>query len=156
MTTQSIGSPVFRVALVQEQPGETPVIKPMDAALLFRKHLGAYDREALAVIMLDPGKRLIGFNLVSIGTLTGTAAHPREIFKAAILASAHSLVVGHNHPNGTPTPSNQDWALTDRLFAAGSILGIEVLDHMIVTPTRRFFSFRRNSVLEIAELAIAR
>lgn len=156
MSMQAIGSPVFRVALVQERPGETPVVKPMDAALLFQKHLGVYDREALAVIMLDPGKRLIGFNLVSIGTLTGTAAHPREIFKAAILASAHSLVVGHNHPNGIPTPSNQDWAVTDRLFAAGSILGVEVLDHMIVTPTRRFFSFRRNSVLEIAELAIAR
>ena len=151
MSTQAIGSPVFRVALVQEQPGETPVVKPMDAALLFRKHLGTYDREALAVIMLDPGKRLIGFNLVSVGILTSTAAHPREVFKASILASAHSLVVGHNHPNGIPTPSNQDWALTDRLFAAGSILGIEVLDHMIVTPTRRFFSFRRNSVLEIAK-----
>ena len=65
-------------------------------------------------------------------------------------------MVGHNHPNGTPRPSNQDWALTDRLVAAGDIIGIQVLDHMIVTPTRRFFSFRRNSVLEIAEESIAR
>ena len=156
MYTPALGSPVFRVALVQDHPGETPVVKPMDAALLFQKHLGDYDREALAVIMLDPGKRLIGFNLVSIGTLTGMAAHPREILKAAILASAHSLVVGHNHPNDTPRPSNQDWALTDRLVVAGDILGIQVLDHMIVTPNRRFFSFRRNAVLEIAEEASAR
>jgi len=95
MSTQAIGSPVFRVALVQDHPGETRVVNPVDTALLFKKHIGDYDREALAVVMLDPGKRLIGFNLVSIGTLTGTAAHPREIFKAAILASAHSLVVGH-------------------------------------------------------------
>ena len=81
MSTSALGSPVFRVALVQDHPGETQVVNPMDAALLFKKHIGDYDREALAVIMLDPGKRLIGFNLVSIGTLTQTAGHPRLCFR---------------------------------------------------------------------------
>jgi DNA repair protein RadC len=151
MSTSALDSPVFRVALVQDHPGETPVVSPMDAALLFKTHIGDYDREALAVIMLDPGKRLIGFNLVSIGTLTSTAAQPREVFKAAILASAHSLVMAHNHPNGSPAPSEQDRLLTDRIVAAGEILGIEVLDHMIVTPNRKFFSIRRNSALELPE-----
>jgi DNA repair protein RadC len=149
MSTVALCSPVFRVALVQDQPGETPVMNPLDAALLFKKHIGNYDREAFAVIMLDPGKRLIGFNLVSIGTLTGTSAGAAEVFRPAILALAHKIVVGH--PNGTPTPSNEDKALTQRLIVAGEILGIEVLDHMIVTPNRRFFSFRRNSVLEFPE-----
>ncbi|MEW6443211.1 MAG: JAB domain-containing protein [bacterium] len=151
MTCVALRSPVFRVALVQDESGETPVVSPMDAALLFKKHIGNYDREAFAVIMLDPGKRLIGLSLVSIGTLTGTSAHPREIFKAAILASAHSLLVGHCHVAGDPTPSTEDKILTKRLIVAGEILGIEVLDHMIVTPNRRFFSFRRNSVLEFPE-----
>jgi len=151
MSSVALRSPVFRVALVQDQPGETPVVNPLDAALLFKKHIGNYDREAFAVIMLDPGKRLIGFNLVSIGTLTGTSAGAAEVFRPAILALAHTIVVGHSHPNGTPTPSNEDKALTQRLIVAGEILGIEVLDHMIVTPNRRFFSFRRNSVLEFPE-----
>ena len=147
MPATALCSPVFGVALVQDQPGDTPVVNPLDAALLFKKHIGNYDREAFAVIMLDPAKRLIGFNLASIGTLTGTSARPAEVFRPAILANSENLILGHNHPSGDTTPSEEDRILTDRLVQAGKLLGIEVLDHIVVAPDGSFFSFQENSLI---------
>ncbi len=73
----------------------------------------------------------IGVLTVSIGCLTSSIVHPRELFRPAIVAGASGLVLSHNHPSGEPEPSTEDLALTRRLAAAGSLLGIEILDHII-------------------------
>jgi len=103
-----------------------------DAAILFRQHLGAVDREHFLVAMLDQKNKVIGINTVSIGSLTASVVHPREVMKPAILSNAAALVCCHNHPSGAPQPSQEDRALTRRLVEAGQLLGINVLDHIIL------------------------
>lgn len=96
------------------------------------------DREMFYVLLLDSHHRLIGANLVSQGSLsTGSVSVP-NVFKAAILANAASVILLHNHPSGCPLPSQADRELTTRLHEAGRILGIEVLDHVIVGQAGHF------------------
>lgn len=83
-------------------------------------------------MMLDVKNRVIGIHTVSIGNLNSAIVSPREVFKAAILANAASIIVGHNHPSGDVTPSPEDIQVTTTLQQAGKLLGIEVLDHIIV------------------------
>ena len=81
-----------------------------------------------------------------IGTLNTSLAHPREIFKEAIIYNAMPVVLAHNHPSGDPEPSEDDLTITKRLTEAGKILGIEVIDHIIITKTG-FFSFKEKGLL---------
>jgi DNA repair protein RadC len=74
--------------------------------------------------------------------------HPREIFKPAILANAASVLLAHNHPSGDPTPSAEDMSVTRQLVAAGGLIGIEVLDHVVVGDMHRYVSFREAGMLE--------
>jgi proteasome lid subunit RPN8/RPN11 len=103
------------------------------------------NKENLVCLLLDVRYNLKGYSLISIGSLNETLAHPREIFRPAIAAAAHSIIVVHNHPSGDPSPSNSDLALTRRLSAAGRLLQISLLDHVIVcdrgtaAPRRRSF-----------------
>ena len=89
-------------------------------------------QEVFEVLTVDARNRLLDRIRVSVGTLTGSLVHPREVFRPVIAASAAGLVVVHNHPSGDPTPSREDLDITTRLVAAGEILGIRVLDHVIV------------------------
>jgi DNA repair protein RadC len=90
------------------------------------------DREQFWVLLLNGKNRAIGLNLVSVGALTAALVHPREVMKPAILGNAAAVVLVHNHPSGDPAPSTEDLALTQRLCAAGELLGIRVLDHIVV------------------------
>lgn len=90
------------------------------------------DRENFIVICLDRQNKINAAEVVSVGGLSSTLAHPREVFKPAILASAASIILVHNHPSGDPTPSQEDIALTRRMIEAGQIIGIKVLDHVII------------------------
>lgn len=90
------------------------------------------DREILSVLLLDTKNRIIGANIISVGTLTESPVHPREVFKPAILANAASVILVHNHPSGDPSPSYEDIQITLRLREAGKLLGIQVLDHIIL------------------------
>src|SRR5947207_14841001 len=74
----------------------------------FRTHFESMDREQFLAVILDGKTRILGFNLVSTGTLTSALVHPREVFKPAILANAASLILVHNHPSGDPEPSDED------------------------------------------------
>jgi len=94
--------------------------------------LSSTDREHFMILHLDTKNRVIKDEIVSVGALTGTIAHPREVFKSAIKESAHSVILVHNHPSGDPTPSDEDLKMTERLIESGEILGIEVLDHVII------------------------
>ncbi|MTI62214.1 MAG: DNA repair protein RadC [Firmicutes bacterium] len=112
--------------------GVDRLTSPADAARVLREYIGDFDREMFVVICLDIKNHLNSINTVSIGTLTSSLCHPREIFKAAILSNAAAIIVGHNHPSGIPDPSKDDIEITKKIDKAGSILGIDLLDHVII------------------------
>lgn len=132
-TLDALMPPVFRIQLVRENGPERPVLDgPTDAARILCSYLQDEDREHFVSMMLDVKNRVIGIHTVSIGNLNSAIVSPREVFKAAILANAASIIVGHNHPSGDVTPSPEDYQVTKALQAAGKLLEIEVLDHIIV------------------------
>ena len=143
--------PVYRVALVRERSLsqlQRPQIRgSYDAAQVLAAYLADADREHLVVLMLNPKHRLIGINTVSVGCLTTSLAHPRELFKPAIVANAAAVIVGHNHPSDDPALSAQDTSLSHRLHAAGELLGIRLLDHVIIGEADRWYSFQDAGVL---------
>jgi DNA repair protein RadC len=89
---------------------------------------------------------LIGRRLISTGCLTASLVHPREVFKVAVDLRAAAIVLYHNHPSGDPEPSAEDLALTRRLSAAGTLMGIEVLDH-VVLGSGRYVSLKERGAL---------
>lgn len=90
------------------------------------------EKEAFVVFLLDHKNRVKGWNLVSLGTVDTSLVHPREVFRAACVASAASVIVAHNHPSGDPQPSAEDVRITKQLVAAGQVVGIPVLDHVVI------------------------
>jgi len=143
--------PGFRIALVRE-PGvklaERPQIRvAAEAAPLLAQYIGDTDREVFAVALLTVRHRVLGLHTVSVGCLTSSLVHPREVFKPAILAGSAALLLVHNHPSGDPEPSAEDIALTRRLTAAGQLLAIEILDHLILGEAGRFVSLRERGVM---------
>ncbi|MGE5676083.1 MAG: RadC family protein [Mycobacterium leprae] len=104
-------------------------------------------QEQFMVILLNAKNRVIDVEKISVGTLTASLVHPREVFRPAIRRSAHAVVLAHNHPSGDPTPSREDRALTQRLIRAGKELGIEVLDHVVVGDGK-YISFRERGLAD--------
>ena len=123
-----------RVRLVRERAGVFgPVLACAgDIAAVFGPEMERLDREQFVCCHLDIRHRLISREVVSIGHLSSALVHPREVFKAAILANAASIALVHNHPSGDPEPSREDHDITRRLVHAGLLLGIPVVDHVIV------------------------
>lgn len=103
-------------------------------------------QEHFVAFYLDARNRLIHRETVSIGTLTASLVHPREVFAPAVERRAAALIVSHNHPSGDPRPSRDDRQATRRIARAGRILGIRLLDHVLVTENG-YFSFRREGCL---------
>ena len=101
-------------------------------------------REYFYIILLNTKNTIISAEEISIGTLSSSLAHPREVFKPAVKKSAKSIILLHNHPSGDVTPSNEDIKLTLRLEQAGKLLGIEVLDHLIIGDGK-YLSFKEKS-----------
>jgi len=110
------------------------------------KELRSSDREKFICIHFNIKNQIISYEVVSMGSLTSSIVHPREVFKAAILANAASVLFMHNHPSGSTEPSIDDIEVTNRLCKAGSILGINVLDHLIITTTD-YLSFRQKGLI---------
>jgi DNA repair protein RadC len=102
----------------------------------FRARFAGLQQERFYVVMLDGKGRMRRELRVSEGTLTASLVHPREVFRAAIREAAASLILVHNHPSGDPTPSPEDVALTARLRAAGELVGVKVVDHVVVGHER--------------------
>jgi DNA repair protein RadC len=92
--------------------------------------------EQFGVLLLDTKHRVLKTRRLSVGSLDASVVHPREVFRAAVLGGAAAVVLFHNHPSGDPTPSREDRVLTRRLMAAGDLMGIDVLDHVILADTR--------------------
>ena len=104
------------------------------------------EKEAFVVVMLDTKMNVKDFTLVSLGTLNATLTVPREVFRAAVVAAASSIVLMHNHPSGDMLPSADDIEATQTCIAAGEILGIDVLDHIIIGDS--FLSMREKKIAD--------
>jgi DNA repair protein RadC len=111
---------------------------PREAATFLLPRYGSHPVERFGVLLLDTRLRFIAVRLISVGLLDVSLAHPREVFREALLASAAALVAFHNHPSGDPTPSPEDLTLTQRLHHAGMILGVELADHLILAEERYY------------------
>ena len=141
---------MFEIRVVRERrQGYGTLRQVRDARAVyeaFRGHFEPIDREQFLAVILDGRNQVVRFNLVAVGTLTSALVHPREVFKAAILANAAAIILIHNHPSGDPEPSAEDKALTTRLAQAGELIGIRILDH-IVFGDGRFRSFSEEGLL---------
>jgi DNA repair protein RadC len=103
-----------------------------DAAKVLRPLLADRPIEHFGILSLDSKHRVIGWDVIGIGTLDATIVHPRDVFRVAILQNAAAIIVAHNHPSGDPAPSPDDLALTRRLTQAAEVIGIPILDHIII------------------------
>ena len=135
--------PIYTLSLVRENDipftHRPQITCDTDAVKLLRSYFAGLDREHFIVLFLDAKNHVLGLNTVSIGSLTSSLAHPREVFKPAILANATAILLAHNHPSGDPTPSPEDRLLTDRMRQAAELLGISLLDHIVIGGDGRLY-----------------
>lgn len=122
-----------------------PVKRPGDI-VPFLKSYAVCDKEHFLLVTLNGGHEIIQIHVVSVGTLNRTLIHPREIFSIAIRENAAAIIVSHNHPSGNCEPSEEDLHVTDQLKKVSVIMGIELLDHVIVSR-EGYFSFLENKLL---------
>ena len=131
----------YTLKLVKENSTlyEVPVIKSPTEVYEAAKQLLALHEEPeehFCILCLNTKNKIVGVHTISIGSLNASIVHPREVFKAAMLNNAASIICILNHPSGDPGPSRDDIETTHRLVNAGNILGIDVLDHIIIGDGR--------------------
>ena len=128
------------------EAGSKPVVKtPEEVVSLEKGKLKGKKKEHFLALSLDTRNQLIKVSEISVGSLDTSIVHPREVFKEAIAVSAASVIFAHNHPSGDPTASEDDIKLTKRLAEAGEIVGIDVLDHIIISD-KNFLSLKRQGL----------
>lgn len=115
-----------------------PLLRSTDAIMAQLNFIRNKKQEYFICLSLDSGQRLIARRTVTIGTLTSTLVHPREVFAGPLKDRAASVVIAHNHPSGDPSPSKHDIKTTQQLAAAAQLLGLRLQDHVIVTKDRHF------------------
>ncbi len=131
----------------QSRPAEYTIVDdPSIAAAALSQDLMWQAQERFAIIMLDVKHRLLGTQVITIGTATETLAHPRDIFRAVLKQGATRVIVAHNHPSGNVEPSNEDISLTRQLLSGADYLGIPLLDHLIL-GNGNFLSLRQTTSL---------
>lgn len=108
------------------------VTGPDAAAEIVGPLLANRDREVCIAVHLDTKHRVVGTELLSLGSIDHTFMSPRDVYRGSLLANAASVVLAHNHPSGDATPSRDDELLTKRLARAGELVGVELLDHLVV------------------------
>ena len=111
------------------------VRSPQDCGMLAVDLIGSEDREVLLVLCLNTKNDVVAIHRCHVGSLNSSIVHPREVFKSAILNNTTSIITSHNHPSFNCSPSSVDIEVTKRIQEAGILLGIELLDHIIVTPS---------------------
>jgi DNA repair protein RadC len=140
---------VFELAgrLESNPDGDKRTVKaPEDVRDVVREHLRGVKKECFLALLLTTRGKLIKVSEVSVGSLDSSLVHPREVFREAMSAAAASVVFVHNHPSGDPSPSAEDVKMTERLVQVGQLVGIDVLDHIIVSDSD-FTSMKRKGML---------
>lgn len=132
-----------KISLVKENAVSYQVTDASDAKHFLQNYLQHEDKEHFVCLLLDTKNKIVATYTVAIGTSNQCVVEPREVFKAAILSNSSKIILGHNHPTGDVFPSTEDVEVTKRLVVAGKILGIEVLDHIIVSDNS-YYSFLEN------------
>lgn len=118
---------------VPELVGKGAVVVSTPEAL-FTNYRFLFDgqvRERFVVFWLSSSNRILGLEIISEGTLNSSLVHPREVFRGAIVATAASIIVAHNHPSENPEPSQEDLSVTKQIVETGKVIGVPVLDHVI-------------------------
>ncbi|MFL6595649.1 MAG: DNA repair protein RadC [Chthoniobacterales bacterium] len=137
--------------IAHEQLVEQKIETPETVYDLLGAEMRALQKESLRVLLLDTRYRLLRMEEVSLGSLNESIAHPREVFRPAIISAAYGVIVVHNHPSGDPAPSQSDHSLTRRLAEAAELLQIKLLDHIIIgapaDSRSPYFSFKEAGVL---------
>lgn len=129
-----------------EKKKNNAVTSPDELYNIIKTRISNFSKEHFYVVSLDARNNFIGLDEISVGTLTASIVHPRETFESAIRRHAAHIIIAHNHPSGEVEPSEDDLKITKRLVDAGKIMGIEVLDHLIITETR-FLSFKEKNLI---------
>lgn len=122
----------------QKKEGRAVFIRTPKQVFEYLKEMGGHTKEHLRGLYLNSRYQVIHDETISIGSLTSSVIHPREIFQPAIEHSAVAVIIAHNHPSGNLSPTNSDIAVTRQIMEAGSVLGIELLDHLIIAGDRYF------------------
>ena len=122
------------------------ITSPRVLAEMLLPQYGSRAVEQFGVVLLDTKHRVLRTTVVTVGTLDASIVHPREVFREAASAGAAAIVLFHNHPSGDPEPSQDDVVLTRRLVAAGVLMGIDVVDHVILADAR-YCSLREKGLL---------
>lgn len=117
-----------------------PIRRAEDVWRLLQDEVATWDRERFLALALDGRHKALGLEEVSVGTVSASLVHPREVFKGLLLANASAFILAHNHPSEDPSPSEEDRNVTKRLKDASQLLGIPLLDH-IVLAKGGFYSF---------------
>jgi DNA repair protein RadC len=147
----TLAIPRYSIKLVRESQLNFDNRKVQSARMVcdILKEIGLNDRasEELHVLYLNTKHQVIGVEMISRGTLNSSLVHPREVFKGAILANAHAIIIAHNHPSGNTSPSSADKSVTETLVKAGNLLDVKVIDHVIIGQGEEFFSFKTSTTL---------
>ena len=139
---------LIRLQVVREPRSSTGQLKSPDAVVeCVKRELQSLDREYIVAILLDSRLSIVGIEEVSKGTLNSSLICSREVYKAAVLCNAHSIILLHNHPSGDPTPSEADIDITKKLKKAGDIMGINLMDHITVGTDGTYVSMKAKGVL---------
>jgi len=145
---------VYRIRMIREKSikYQSSVSMSNQAAEVIRKTIteaGQSDREQMVVLMLDAKNRIIGTNIVSVGSVSASIVCLRELFKPVILANSAALILAHNHPSGDLQPSPEDNNITKWVIIVAHLLGIALHDHLIInTESGDYFSYAENSLFE--------
>mgnify|MGYP000948917689 FL=1 len=132
---------------MKEAARRTIVHGPADAAHYAMPRLRFESKEHFAVLLLSTKNHVLAMPVISVGTLSASIVHPREVFQAAISHAAASMILVHNHPSGDPTPSSEDIAVTRRMAEAGKVMDIPVLDHIILGDDK-FISLKEKGMIQ--------
>ena len=142
--------PMMKIQLVKEGkiPSESrPLIKtPDNVAEIMFDLCELHAEEHFYCLLLNTKNRVNGIQNISTGSLSAAIIHPREVFKAALLANSAAVILCHNHPSGDPTPSPEDITLTKKIVDAGKFLDIPILDHLVIGD-RRYISFKEQNLI---------
>lgn len=136
------------IRLIKEKSiySEAKINRPMDAVIFLKEEMSLYDREVMYSLNLDQKGKVINVHMVSMGSSNQLIIDPKNIFKAALLSNADSILLMHNHPSGNVNPSEIDIATTKDLYRACRLLGLKLVDHIIVSDDK-YFSMKEHHCL---------